>query len=218
MASLEAEASRSYVEAPTAEKPSGNAIVVTARDQYGATVANAPIVLTSVTDPDISGIAMPPSADRPRLTGPDGSVRISYGYTVGTSGNGDGTQTATATWTNPDDDTETTADTATVSWYTVVIAVDGSDEDDDPDPAGGNGTLVAGSVEDKVIIASTGDGPRLVKYDGNDVFQVGTVYVTLAGFEKELGERLAMPAGTVTWAGYLNDASAVSLFTLSDLN
>ena len=213
---LEAEASRSYVEAPTAEKPSGNAIVVTARDQYGATVANAPIVLTSETDPANSGTATPPSADRPRLTGPDGSVRISYAYTVGTDG-GDGTETATATWTNPDDDSVTAKGEAKVYWYTVVIATD-TDDDGDANPVGDDGNLVAGSVEDKTLIVDTTDGPRLVKYDGNDVFLVGEVYVTLVGFEKELGERLAMPAGTVTWAAYTNDASAVSLFTLGDLN
>ena len=59
-----------------------------------------------------------------------------------------------------------------VYWYTVVIATD-TDDDGDANPVGDDGNLVAGSVEDKTLIVDTTDGPRLVKYDGNDVFLVG---------------------------------------------
>ena len=191
----------SYAELPaSASSPASHGVTVTVLDQYGRPMRNQAVTLSSDNDSS----AMPGT----RRTGSTGSRRIFYTH----SGTTQATEVITATW-DAGPDLDGVVGMATVYWAQRTIA---PAETDAPE-------IIAASLADDEVVVN---GPRLVRYDDNDIFHAtvpdgsgGTrgSYLDIEGFEALLAtivdpanQALADNAtgkrsGTLDWNAYDHD-------------
>ena len=152
-----------------------NVVTVTVVDQYGGPIRGHLVRLSSAHVPAGS----PANASKfpvPRRTDSSGSVRIGYTYTGGASV--ETLQVNTAANDTDSADLTPIAD-ATADFYWVA-------------PAGTTGAsgavLVSDADRNTIIVASSSDGPQLVRYDDNDQYVIETEFTSMAAFEETLAE------------------------------
>ena len=198
----------SYAELPaSASNPASHGVSVTVTDQYGRPMRNQAVTLAS----DAPGTVVPSA----RRTGSTGSARIFYNHSGVTAL----TETITATWDAGSGGTDVTG-TATVYWAARITT---------EDQATGLAVLAASFADDEVIL-DTNTSPKLVRYDGNDIFKatVGTEVTYLQNVEdfEDLLATVVDPANqalaaadsgkrtaALDWEGYVhNDEDKVTFF------
>ena len=223
-----------YAEAPRTGSSSNNGVVVTVLDQYQRPMRGQAIRLTSSANLGISDTddyqSILPGA---RHTASSGSVRITYSY----KGTAPGAEQLTATWNgdavgedsgcfDPEDPDPADADRCGMAliYWTLRTEIATTDAASYP--------IVAGSLDnDEVVVDQDGDVgdpnttaiPWLVRYDGNDIFVIGTNYVDIEAFETALGkildpdnEDVQTNTGKLAWDSYdHNDEDDRTLFTLT---
>ena len=232
-------------EAPGTGSTGGLTATVVVLDQYGAPMADIPVVLTSSNmftgagDAD-GGSSMPGTA---RYTGNDGMVPIGYGYTGGSY-----VETVTATWNGDAADVQSSGcyhpednangldrcGTATVFWVGAVLHTqtgddgDGTTDNDLPEAV----DILSLDAEGGQIIVDTATGanvvPSSINFDDNDFYQVDGSPATMAAFVETLTKALAAfkaaeddaniseAEPTLAWTGYVyDDDSASSWFRLT---
>ena len=168
---------RSYVHVQ--DSFASNSATVTVLDQYGDPFPGAKVKLeSSLTTAVTLDTGEFPADGR-------GSRRYAYQY------RGQGGVTETLSASHGVDSVRPSGVTATVHWAADARPAD-------------TGSVLAGDVRRRQVVADDGTGPVLLAYDDNDRFNLSGSPTTIAVFEAVLAEALnrASPGLSLTWSNY----------------